>query len=100
MPGAPEKPRTVNVIVKLAESERNSLKSLALAKQRTPGFLIEESIARYTEDKEAEQAVITAAAASLDHYQQTGLHSTLDELKDWAKAVRIDHSVKMPGCHT
>jgi predicted transcriptional regulator len=40
MPATLEKPRAVNVTVKLDDSERSSLKSLALAKQRTPHFLI------------------------------------------------------------
>jgi predicted transcriptional regulator len=99
MPTTLEKPRAVNVTVKLDDSERNSLKSLALAKQRTPHFLMKEAIARYIEDEEAEQAAIAAAMASLDHYQQTGLHTTLDEVKNWAAAVRKDRSAKMPACH-
>jgi predicted transcriptional regulator len=95
-----EKPRAVNVTVKLDESERSSLKSLALAKQRTPHFLMKEAIARYIEEEEAEQAAIAVAAASLEHYQKTGLHTTLAEMKDWAQAVRKDRSLEMPACHT
>jgi hypothetical protein len=49
--------------------------------------------------EEREYAVIAAAAASLDHYQKTGLHTTLDELKEWAQSVRKDRRVKMPVCH-
>ena len=64
MPTAPEKPRAVNVTVKLEHSERQSLKSLAAAKHRTPHFLMKEAIQRYIEDEEAEQAAIQAAAAS------------------------------------
>jgi predicted transcriptional regulator len=100
MPSTLEKPRAVNVTVKLDDSERNSLKALALAKQRTPHFLMKEAIARYIKDEEAEQAAMDVAAASLLHYQQTGLHTRLDELKTWATAVRKDRSVKMPTCHT
>jgi predicted transcriptional regulator len=99
MPTTLEKPRAVNVTVKLDDSERNSLKSLALAKQRTSHFLMKEAIARYIEDEEAEQAAIAAAVASLEHYQKTGLHTTMDEVKNWAKAVRKDRSAKMPACH-
>ena len=100
MPATLEKPRAINVTVKLDDSERNSLKSLALAKQRTPHFLMKEAIARYIEDEEAEQAYIAAAAASLAHFQKTGLHTTLDEVKDWAKALRKNRRAKMPACHT
>ena len=100
MPTAPEKARAVNVTVKLEHSERQRLKSLAAAKQRTPHFLMKEAIQRYIEDEEAEQAAIQAAAASLAHYKKTGLHTTLDEVKGWAKAVREDRSAKIPACHT
>ena len=95
-----EKPRAVNVTVKLEEGERQSLKVLAVAKQRTPHYLMKEAIQRYIEDEEAEQAAIEAAAASLANYNKTGLHTTLGEIKGWAKAVRKDRNVKMPTCHT
>ena len=100
MPTSFEKPRAVNVTVKLEHGERQSLKSLAAAKQRTPHFLMKEAIQRYIEDEEAEQAAIQAAAASLAQYKKTGLHTTLEEVKGWAKAVREDRSAKMPECHT
>ncbi len=45
------------------------------------------------------RAVITAAEKSLKHYQRTGLHTTLEELKDWAHAVRRSRTEKMPACH-
>ena len=100
MPATIEKPRAVNVTVKLEDRERQSLKLLAAAKQRTPHFLMKEAIQRYIEDEEAEQAAIEAAAASLAHFKKTGLHTTLDEVKSWAKAVQKDRSKKMPACHT
>lgn len=100
MPSILEKPRAVNVTVKLEDSERQSLKVLAAAKQRTPHFLMKEAIQRYIEDEEAEQAAVDAAVVSLAHYQKTGLHTDLDEIKVWAKAVRKNRSAKMPACHT
>ncbi len=100
MPATLEKSKSTNVTVKLEDSERQSLKTLAAAKQRTPHFLMKEAIQRYIEDEEAEQAAIQSAAASLMHYKKTGLHTTLDEVKDWAKAVRKDRKAKMPACHT
>jgi hypothetical protein len=46
-----------------------------------------------------ELAAAEAAAVSLTHYKNTGLHTTLDEIKIWAKAVQLDRSVKMPPVH-
>ena len=94
-----EKPQPTNVTVKLEDSERQSLKTLAAAKQRTPHFLMKEAIQRYIEDEEAEQAAIQAAAASLAQYKKTGLHTTLGEVKNWAQAVRKDRNAKLPACH-
>lgn len=95
-----EKRQATNVTVKLEVSERQSLKALAAAKQRTPHFLMKVAIQRYVQEEEAEQAFIQAAAASLAHYNKTGLHTTLEEVKGWAKAVRKDRKAKLPTCHT
>lgn len=46
-----------------------------------------------------EHAVIAVAATSLHHYQETGLHITLDELKQWVKAVRKNRKTKIQPCH-
>ena len=67
--------------------------------QRTPHFLVKEAIQRYIEVEEAEQAAVDAAVASFAHYQKTGLHTDLDEIKVWAKAVRKNRSAQLPACH-
>jgi hypothetical protein len=46
-----------------------------------------------------EQRQIELALESLNHYQTTGLHVTLDELKEWVKAVAVDPKTPMPKCH-
>ena len=48
---------------------------------------------------ENEHYCVAAAMASLHHYQETGLHITLYELKQWAKAVRENRGIKIQPCH-
>ena len=38
--------------------------------------------------------------ASIDHYEKTGLHITLDEVKQWAQALKTNRSAELPKCHT
>lgn len=100
MPSTLEKPRAATVTVKLDESHRNRLKSLALAKKRTSHYLMKEAIELYLESEEAEQQAIQEAAASLEHYERTGLHITFDEVKQWAKNLKTNRNAQLPACHT
>ena len=88
-----------NLTVKLDYDERTRLKALADAKKRTPHFLMKEAIARYIADEEAEQMAVKIASASIEHYKQTGLHVTLDEVKAWANAVKSNRNAKLTPCH-
>ena len=95
-----EKSRTANMTVKLEGSERDRLKTLAAAKKRTPHYIMREAIQKYLDEEEAEQRFIAAGEASLKHYQKTGLHITLDELRTWAKDAKKHPNAPMPECHT
>lgn len=50
-------------------------------------------------NKEIEQKQIVLAMKSLEHYDATGLHVTLDEMKAWLKARKIDRNTPVPACH-
>ncbi len=72
-----EKQRTANVTVKLEESDRARIKSLAAIKNRTPHYIMREAIQKYLEAEESEQRFINAADASLEKYKLNGLHITM-----------------------
>jgi predicted transcriptional regulator len=94
-----EKSKASNVTVKLDAGDRNRLRSLATSKKRTPHYLMREAIQAYLEKEEAEQAVLSRVDSSMSHYESTGLHVTLDEMKDWAKSLRLDRNTPLPACH-
>ena len=100
MPSTLEKSKAANVTIKLDTTHRDRLKSLAVAKKRTPHFLMKEAIERYLVAEEAQQTVLKSVDESTAHYEATGLHVTLDEIKQWAKEVKADRNAPLPKCHT
>lgn len=94
-----EKQRTANVTVKLEESDRARIKSLAVIKNRTPHYIMREAIQKYLEAEESEQRFINAAEASLEEYKLNGLHITLEEFSDWATKLKTSPDAAMPTCH-
>jgi predicted transcriptional regulator len=94
-----EKQRTANVTVKLEESDRARIKSLAALKRRTPHYIMREAIQKYLETEELEQRFINAAETSLAEYKTNGLHITLEEFSEWASKLKTSPDATMPICH-
>lgn len=94
-----ETPHISSMTIKIDEMRRNRLKSLAVAKKRTPHYLMKEALDFYLESEEAEQKAIQEAAASLEHFERTGLHIRLDEVKQWAKELKNNRNAQLPLCH-
>jgi predicted transcriptional regulator len=94
-----EKRRTANVTVKLEESDRDRIKSLAAVKNRTPHYLMREAIQKYLEAEELELRFIAAAESSLNEYKLNGLHISLEEFSEWATMLKSSSDAPMPTCH-
>ncbi|APW47553.1 CopG family ribbon-helix-helix protein [Rhodoferax antarcticus] len=99
MPSTLEKQRTSTVTLKLDPSCRDRLKSLAVAKNRTSHYLMKEAIERYLKAEEAQQAVMQSVDDSVTHFEATGLHITLNEVKAWSNEVKLNRNVQLPECH-
>ena len=98
---ATQQPRSVgSVTIKLDVADRERIATLAIARKRTPHYLMKEAILEYVKKEEARQNFITAAQTSFLHYQQTGIHITLDEFSSWVDQVQLNPAEPMPVCHT
>ena len=95
-----DKQRTANVTVKLEESDRARIKSLAAVKNRTSHYIMREAIQKYLEAEELELRFINAAETSLEEYKANGLHITLEEFSGWATKLKTSPDAPMPTCHT
>ena len=85
--------------LKLDTTHRDRLKSLALVKKRSAHYLMKEAIDRYLEAEEAQQVALNSVDESVAHFEATGLHVTLNELKTWAKDVKANRNAQLPACH-
>jgi predicted transcriptional regulator len=85
--------------LKLDTKHRDRLKSLALVKKRSAHYLMKEAIDRYLEAEEAQQVALNSVDESVAHFEATGLHVTLNELKTWAKDVKANRNAQLPACH-
>ncbi len=92
-------PSTGTVTVKLSSSDRDRIAALASTKKRTPHYLMKEAILDYVRREESRQNFINAAEASFEHYKETGLHVTLDELNAWSEEVQTHPAAPLPACH-
>lgn len=94
-----ERPRSANVTVKLQETQRARIKSLAAYKKRTPHFLMIEAIDKYIDQAEREQKVLQMIDAGNAHFEETGLHVTTTDVRSWLAAAATDRNAPRPACH-
>ena len=85
MAAALKKSKAPYVLVKLGSTHRDRLTEAADC---------------YIDSEKAGQAILKKVDATINHYEATGLHITLDEVKTWAKEVQINRDALLPACHT
>ena len=93
------KPQTVPVAVKLPLDVRNRLKAVAENQDRSIHWLMREAVNQFLEREEQKAALRAAADESWSHYQETGLHVTLDEANLWMDSVIEGDAAKDLKCH-
>lgn len=78
---------------------KNVLTQIAESKKRTVHSLVVEAVDAYIAQTQARMEYEAQAIRSFEHYQQTGLHVTHDELQDWAASLDSDLPLDVPTCH-
>ena len=96
-----EEPRSFGTVsVKLDPADRARIATLAIIKKRTPHYLMKAAILEYVQKEEARQNFIKVADTSFEHYKETGLHITLNDLSTWVDDVQQNPDTPVPTCHT
>lgn len=93
------KSRPTTVTLKLDDSSRQRLKSLAEAKHRSSHYLMKEAIDRYLTQEEAEQVVLQSVDAEIANFEASGLHIELSEVKAWAGGIKLNRKAQLPAWH-
>ena len=86
--------------IRLDDNTRARVRRLATVRQRTPHWMMKEAIKSYLDREEAQEELKQAALRSWQHYQQTGLHLSGEEMDVWlARLEAGEHDAPMPQCH-
>lgn len=80
-------------------SRKEALTQLAKQKKRSLHSLVLEAVDIYMEQEKARLEYEAQAIRSYEHFQETGLHITLDELETWAKNLDSKNPQSLPPCH-
>lgn len=54
---------------------------------------------RIQKEMEAEREMLELATEAIKHYEETGLHTTHEEMKEWARKLANNPNEPMPKCH-
>lgn len=90
---------TVPMSIRLDATARDKLKAIAARQKRTAHALATEAILLLIERKEQEHAWHESCSAALQHFDETGLHVTHDEVVAWMDSWGTDNEVPAPVCH-
>jgi predicted transcriptional regulator len=91
---------TAPMSLKLHSDTREGLRSLAILKNRPAHALAREAVERYVVAEFEREKLTQAADKAWEHYQDTGLHATSDEVFAWVDSWGTANPLPKPICHT
>jgi predicted transcriptional regulator len=87
------------VSLKLDATLKSRIDALAAAQDRSPHWMMQRAIAQYVEREEAAEQLRREAVAAYEHYAQTGLHLTFEEVDAWLGRIEAGEDAGLPECH-
>ncbi len=85
--------------VRLDLGMKERLKKLAKARDKTPHKMMQIAVKEYVEREENREIFKQEAMASYQHYKETGLHVTGDEVIEWLNSWGSDKVLPTPKPH-
>jgi len=92
-------PTSSTTSLKLDIKTKKRLQRLALARRRSPHWVMREAIEQYVEREEKREQFRQDALAAWNHYQTTGLHATAEEADAWLAKLEAGEDAEAPECH-
>jgi predicted transcriptional regulator len=87
------------ISVKIDDELRSRVQRLAENRRRSSHWIMREAIEQYVEREEARASFRAEAQESWQTYQETGLHLTGQEVRDWLRKWGSDEETEIPACH-
>jgi predicted transcriptional regulator len=86
--------------VKLDDELKDRIQKLAKSRDRSSHWIMREAISEYVTREELRESFKQEALDSWKEYQETGLHITLEETREWLKTWGTENETGPPECHT
>ena len=92
-------PSASTASLKLDPETKARIQRLADAQRRTSHWIMREAIQEYITRQEKRESFLQDARDAWQHYQDTGLHLTDDEVGDWIAKLEAGEAAELPECH-
>ncbi len=87
------------VAIKIDDDIKERVKRLALARNRTPHWLMRDAILQYVDREEKRETFRSDAIAAWNAYPATGLHASMEEADLRLEKLETGEDVEPPACH-
>ena len=84
--------------VKLDQGLHERIKRLALARQRTAHWIMQEAITRYVTQEEKREQLRQDTLAAWAHYSATGEHVSEAAADAWLEQLALGQDIEPPAC--
>jgi len=85
--------------LKLDSAIKERVQRLALARRRSPHWVMREAVEQYVEREEKRERLRQDALAAWAEYQTTGLHVTAQDADAWLAKLEAGKRAVIPKCH-
>ena len=85
--------------IKLGMDKKAQLIWIAEKKDRSVHFLLCQAVSEYIENETKRLAFYEDGRKAIEHYNETGLHTTHAEMMAWAQSLGTEHELPLPPCH-
>ena len=85
--------------VKLDSEMKERVQRLAVARRRSPHWVLREAVEQYVEREEKRERFRQDALVAWAHYQTTGLHVRAGEADKWLAKLEAGKDALPPACH-
>lgn len=85
--------------IKIDDDLKNRIQQLADLRRRSPHWIMQEAVREYVAREESRESFKQEALESWERYQETGLHMTGQEAREWLSRWGTDDESAIPPCH-
>jgi predicted transcriptional regulator len=85
--------------IKLGADKKDDLTWIAEKKDRSVHFLLLQAVSEYIDNEKKRLEFYEDGRKSLEHYKATGLHTTHEEMMEWANSLGTTNELPLPKCH-